>query len=125
MLTFSPARSLAAAAAVALALAVGACGGGSKTTSDADQLRAIVKDGLAHPKNLCNRISPSLLKVYGGTLEMCKKSAKNPSGGVADVKIKSVDVRGSDAKLIVNSKAGKLTYTFKKTDGRWTITKFE
>lgn len=105
-------------------LALATCGGSNDPTAAYSPTK-VVKVGLATPRTLCDRITPDLLKLYGGSVSNCKKTAKNPKGGVADVKIVSSKVNGDKATVVVKTKKGRLTYSFEKQDGRWRITKLQ
>ena len=94
-------------------------GCGSSTTSDRDQIAAIVKQEGVHPGTLCNHLTDSLLASLGGKAGCLRQAA----AALADptTHATSVRVHGKAATAVVVNRAGTRSIAFVKQQGAWKV----
>ncbi|WP_354698761.1 hypothetical protein DSM112329_04454 [Paraconexibacter sp. AEG42_29] len=101
-------------------LTLAACGGGGGD-SDEDQIRSIIKDGANDPASICDHVTPALLKQLGGTVDACKKVAKEQDDGDKKADVSNLKVNGDSATATVTDKTGANSIKFTKSGDDWKV----
>jgi hypothetical protein len=100
-------------------LALGGCGG----DSDEDKIKAIVNDGAEDPSTICDHMTKKLLDQVGGSVDACKKQAKQADDGNNE-KPDKIDVKVDGDKATAKFKGSDgddNNVTFVKDGGDWKV----
>lgn len=100
------------------ALALCSCGGGS---SDADQIRALIKDVGHTPADLCTKYATAQILDKVGGRDGCLRAAAAPNAADPKVQVLSVQVNGATATARIHGNTGDNTVGLTKVSGSWKV----
>ena len=103
------------------AFALAACGG----DSDEDKIKDIINEGSENPQTICDNATDKLLEQVGGSVDACKKAAKEAEEqeGADTEKPESIDVTvdGDKATAKFKDEDGDNTVRFVKDGDDWKV----